>query len=310
MVKCTSCGLREAFYVRRYSGERLCSRCFIESIENKVRATIAKYDMFRFDDRIAVAVSGGKDSVSLLHILAKIERGFPRASLYAITVDEGIKGYRDEAIEIAIENAGRLGVKHYMISFRELYGYTLDEIVEKIRAAGGGLTPCSYCGVLRRKALNILARRVGANKIATAHNLDDEVQTFMLNILHGDLWRISRTGPVLEEVAPELIPRVKPLCEVPEREVTLYAYLKGIRLQENPCPYAGEAIRNDIRNALNRWEERHPGIKYTIFRSAEKIRAMVKARRAEITLNRCRACGETTAGEICQACQLLQNIRK
>lgn len=309
MVECTSCGSREALYARRYSGEKLCGRCFTESIENKVRATIAKYNMFRFDDKIAVAVSGGKDSVSLLHILARIERDYPRASLCAIIVDEGIRGYRDEAIEIAAENADELGVEYHIISFKDLYGCTLDEIVGRISAVKSGLTPCSYCGVLRRKALNILAKNVGASKIATAHNLDDEVQTFMLNILHGDVWRIPRTGPVLEEIVPDLIPRVKPLCEVPEKEVTLYAYLRGIRFQEYPCPYAGEALRNDVRNTINRWEEKHPGIKYTIFRSAEKIRSMFKAEKVEITLNKCRICGEVTVGEICQACQLLQSIQ-
>ncbi|MEM2150674.1 MAG: TIGR00269 family protein [Candidatus Bathyarchaeia archaeon] len=306
-VKCTSCRAREAFYFRAYSGEKLCSRCFIESIENKVRATIAKYMMLKFDDRIAVAVSGGKDSVSLLHILARIEKDFPKASLCAITVDEGIESYRDEAIKIASENCKILGVEHHIISFRELYGYTLDEIVEKIRALRDNLTPCSYCGVLRRKALNILAKKVGATKIAVAHNLDDEIQTFMLNIIHGDLARITRAGPTFDE-KEGFIPRVKPLCEILEKEVTLYAYLKGIRFQENPCPYAGEALRNDIRNMLNRLEEKHPGTKYTIFRSAEKIREKMKETRIEVNLKPCKTCGEMTVGEICQACKMLQNL--
>lgn len=308
MVKCTVCGVREAFYLRRYSGEKLCVKCFLESIEDKVRVTIAKYSMFRFDDRIAVAVSGGKDSLSLLHILAKIERSFPKAELYAITVDEGIAGYRDEAIEIASENCREIGVKHSVISFKDLYGHTLDEIVKRIKASGVELTPCSYCGVLRRKALNLLAARIGATKIATAHNLDDEVQTFMLNIMHGDIFRVSRTGPMFEDEKPGLVPRVKPLCEVLEREVTLYAYLKGIRFQEDPCPYAGEALRNDIRNMLNRLEEKHPGTKYKIYRSAEKIREAIGSMAPKVALRQCAICGEPTVGEICQACRLLQNI--
>ncbi|MEM2320548.1 MAG: TIGR00269 family protein [Candidatus Bathyarchaeia archaeon] len=308
MVKCTSCGVREAFYLRAYSGEKLCTKCFIESIEVKVRATIAKYKMLMFNDRIAVAVSGGKDSVSLLHILARIERDFPRASLYAITVDEGIEGYRDEAIRIASENCRALGVEHHVISFKDLYGYTLDEIVRRVRASGSRLTPCSYCGVLRRKALNILARKVNATKIALANNLDDEVQTFIINIVHGDPPRISRSGPAFNEEIEGLVPRVKPLCEILEREVALYAYLKGIKFQENPCPYASEALRNDIRNMLNRLEEKHPGTKYTIFRSAERIRERLKEARPEVKLRQCSICGETTVGEICQACRLLQSL--
>ncbi|MEM2673838.1 MAG: ATP-binding protein, partial [Candidatus Bathyarchaeia archaeon] len=141
MARCTVCGFREAFYGRIYSGEMLCAKCFIESIEDKVRATIAKHKMLEFNDRIAVAVSGGKDSLSLLHMLVKIERDFPRATLYAITVDEGIKGYRDEAIEIASENCRKLGVEHFTISFKELCGYTLDEIVGRIKRAESKLTP-------------------------------------------------------------------------------------------------------------------------------------------------------------------------
>ncbi|MBS7648256.1 MAG: TIGR00269 family protein [Candidatus Bathyarchaeia archaeon] len=308
MARCTVCGFREAFYARIYSGEMLCAKCFIESIEDKVRATIAKHKMLEFNDRIAVAVSGGKDSLSLLHMLVKIERDFPRATLYAITVDEGIKGYRDEAIEIASENCRKLGVEHFTISFKELCGYTLDEIVGRIKRAESKLTPCSYCGVLRRRALNIAARKIGATKIATAHNLDDEIQTFILNIVHGDPLRIARTSPTFNEEEPGLVLRVKPLCEVLEKEVTLYAYLKGIRFQENPCPYAGEALRNDIRNTLNRLEEKHPGTKYTIYRSAEKIREALREKTPKIKLSQCGICGEPTVGEICQVCQLLQNI--
>lgn len=310
MIKCTLCGVREAFYLRAYSGEKLCIKCFIESIENKVRATIAKYKMFRFDDRIAVALSGGKDSVSLLHILARIERDFPRASLCAITVDEGIEGYRDEAIKIASENCRDLGIEHHVISFKELYGYTLDEIVKKIRASGSSLTPCAYCGVLRRRALNTLARRVNATKIAMANNLDDEVQTFLLNIIHGDTSRIARTGPTFDEEVEGLVPRVKPLCEVLEKEIALYAYIRGIKFQENPCPYASEALRNDIRSMLNRLEEKHPGTKYKIFRSAEKIRESMKKARPEVELRQCRLCGEVTANEVCQACKLLKSLEE
>jgi tRNA(Ile)-lysidine synthase TilS/MesJ len=113
---CSACSRREAFFFRFYSGERLCRKCFTESIEAKVRATITKYRMFRFDDRIAVAVSGGKDSLSLLHILAKMERRHPKASLVAVIVDEGIRGYRDEALKIAVETCRDLGIDHHIES--------------------------------------------------------------------------------------------------------------------------------------------------------------------------------------------------
>ncbi|MEM3673339.1 MAG: TIGR00269 family protein [Candidatus Bathyarchaeia archaeon] len=306
---CTVCKRAEAFFFRRYSGEKLCRGCFTKSIEEKVRATIAKYQMFKFDDKIAVAVSGGKDSVSLLHVLAKIERDYPKASLAAITVDEGIKGYRDEALHIAAENCKKLGVEHHVTSFKELYGCTLDEIVKRLKEKKDeGLTPCAYCGVLRRKALNITARKLGADKIATAHTLDDEVQTFLLNIFHGDIMRIAREKPVTDENHPKLVQKVRPFCEIPEKETALYAYIKKIKFQSMPCPYASEALRNDIRMMLNRMEEKHAGIKFTIFKSVEKMRPVLEKMAKREGFRECAECGEPSAEKICRSCQMLKQI--
>jgi uncharacterized protein (TIGR00269 family) len=288
----------------------LCKRCFTQSIEEKTRATIAKYQMFRFDDKIAVAVSGGKDSVSLLHVLAKIELRHPKARLVAVTVDEGIRGYRDEALKIAAENCKKLDVEHRMISFKELFGYTFDQMVRRLKGKDDvKLTPCAYCGVLRRKALNTAARKIGADKLATAHTLDDETQTILLNILHGDVLRIAREKPVTDEVHPKLVPRIKPFCEIPEKETALYAYVKGIRFQSTPCPYASEALRNDARMMLNRMEEKHPGIKFTIFKSIEKIRPAIEETAKKEGLGECIECGEPTTDKICRTCQLLKLMR-
>ncbi|MEM3765516.1 MAG: TIGR00269 family protein [Candidatus Bathyarchaeia archaeon] len=307
---CGICKQRAAFFFRPYSGERLCKGCFVKSIENKVKATIAKYSMFEFNDRIAVAVSGGKDSVGLLHILSKIERVYPKASLVAVSVDEGIAGYRDEALKIAAENCRMLGVEHNIISFKELYGFTLDEIVEKLNGKSEGeLTPCAYCGVLRRKALNIIARKVDADKLATAHTLDDEAQTVLLNMLHGDPYRIAREKPVTDETHPKLVVRVKPFCEIPEKETALYAYIKKIKFQSTPCPYAPEALRNDVRTFLNRMEEKHAGIKYTIFKAAEKLRPAIEKIEKTETLKECSECNEPTTQTVCKACEMLQKIK-
>lgn len=309
MAKCSSCKSTDAIFMRPYSGEELCGRCFKKSIERKVQVTISKYAMLERDDTLAVAVSGGKDSISLLHILTKIEKGFPEARLCAVTVDEGIKGYRDEAMKFAIKNCQKLGVEHKVISFKEMFGYMLDELVNMTRRKGEkDLTPCSYCGVLRRRALNSVAQKAGANKLATAHNLDDETQTILLNIIHGDVIRIARAKPVLSVAHPRLIQRIKPFCEVPEREIALYAYLKKIQFQGIPCPYAQTALRNDIRNMLNRMERKHAGTKFTIFRSMERIRPALEAMDKEEKLRDCKLCGEPTMGEVCMPCQMLQSL--
>jgi len=260
-------------------------------------------------DKIMVAVSGGKDSLTLLHILSKIEKAFPDVALCAGTVDEGIEGYRGEALKIAEENCRKLGVEHAVVSFKELFGYGLDEIVEMLRGRGeGGLTPCSYCGVLRRKALNVMARKAGVDKLVIAHSLDDEVQTMLLNVVHGDPMRIVRSKPVLDVVHPKFVQRVKPLCLVPEREIVFYAYLKGIRFQSILCPYAQAALRNDIRTMLNRMEHKHAGTLFTVFNSVEKIRPALEASAEEVKLQECRLCGEPTVGELCRACELLRGL--
>ena len=306
---CTACKRRDAFFFRPYSGERLCRKCFVESIEAKMRATIAKYDMFSFDDRIAVAVSGGKDSTSLLHILAKTERAHPKASLVAVTVDEGIKGYRDEALAIAAANCKTLGIEHHVVSFKELYGFTLDEIVARAQRKGEReLTSCAYCGVLRRRALNVAARDVGADKIATAHTLDDEVQTILLNIFRGDILRLAKEKPVTDEAHPRFVQKVKPFCEIPEKESALYAYVKKIKFQDVPCPYAPEALRNEIRAMLNRMEERHAGTKFTVFKSIERIRSALDEITKKADFKECIECGEPASADLCKACEMLRKI--
>jgi uncharacterized protein (TIGR00269 family) len=310
MTVCTLCGRKEAVFGRSYSGENLCGRCFCKTIEDRVRKTISKYEMLRPMDRLMVAVSGGKDSITLLYVLAKIEKAFPGVALCAGTVDEGIGNYRDEALRIAERNCQKLGVEHVVTSFKELFGYELDEIVELLRKRGEtGLTPCSYCGVLRRKALNTLAREAGADKLVTAHSLDDETQTILLNVVHGDPMRIARSKPVLAAVHPRLVQRVKPLCMVPEKEVAFYAYLRGIEFQSITCPYAQTALRNDIRDMLNRIEHKHAGTLFTVYRSMEKIRPALEAFAEEVKLQDCRLCGDPTVGDICRACQMLQELK-
>lgn len=307
-TKCSACKRKEPFFHRVYSGERLCKKCFSESIEEKVRATVARYKMLSYNDRVAVAVSGGKDSISLLQVLAKMERKYPRAKLVAVTVDEGIKGYRDEALEIAKANCKKLGIEHHAVSFKQLFGYTMDEIVKRTREKGNKLTPCAFCGVLRRKALNVAAMDVKANKIATGHTLDDEVQTSLLNIFHGDIPKLAVEKPVTDQVHPKLIQKVKPLCEVPERESALYAYAKGVSFQSTPCPYAGEAMRNDIRNLVNRIEELHAGTKFTVYKSIEKLRPAIATLAEKGEFRECKKCGDPAAGELCMACELLKQI--
>ncbi|MCF8885217.1 MAG: TIGR00269 family protein [Nitrososphaerota archaeon] len=300
-VKCTFCGTSEVVYVRRYSGETLCRRCFLENMVERVKATISKYELLNPFDRIAVAVSGGKDSLSLLKILVRIERDFPRASLVAITVDEGIPLYRDEAVENAVRFISELGVEHRVVSFKELYGFTLTEVVESNVSRSLNLQPCTICGILRRRALTVAAKECGASVIATAHTLDDIVQTYLMNILRGDT-RLTPIG-VRREV-PGVIPRIAPFRLIPEREIVLYAYFSKIPFQTYTCPYTELSMRDKIRSFLTEYEELFPGTLYTALSSFEKM----FARSSQEDGSFCAICGEPTSRKICRACEIIELV--
>lgn len=257
--------------------------------------------LLRPDDRIAVAVSGGKDSVSLLHVLAGIEEEFPKARLVALSIDEGIEGYRGEALEIAAQNAGELGVEHHVLSFKSLYRFGLDEVAEVARSRGQ-VSICAYCGILRRKALNVMAKNVAATVLATAHNLDDEVQSLLMSILRGDVSSFTPDEGHVEG----FVRRIKPFSAIPEREIALYAYLKGVRFQSVPCPYAGTSLRNDVRAFLDAVEEKHPGMKFNVQASLQKVRPMKD--RGEGPVQVCRSCGEPSSDGLCRSCQVLQEL--
>ena len=304
MSECTICG-GEAFYLRPYSGERYCEKCYLKAIERQVQRTITIHKMLKPNDRIALALSGGKDSVSLLYILSRLEERFPKSQLIAVTIDEGISGYRSEAVKIAEESCKKVCVEHHIYSFNGIYGYTLDEVAEAAKQKGKSFI-CSYCGILRRKALNVAARDVSATKLVTAHNLDDEVQSMVMNLLRGDMVRLSEgeEGPDRDS---GLVPRIKPLCEIPEREVALYAYLTKVRFQSIRCPYMETSIRSDVRNFMSMLEIKHPGMKFTVYRSFEKMKPLLRFPEKR-SLRRCRVCGEITTGEVCMACKTLSEL--
>ena len=303
MPACSSCQRHASFYKRENEGTSLCKTCFRDSVERRVRRTISHWKMFSPTDHVAVAVSGGKDSLTLLMILKKLSSRFSQTKITAVTIDEGIAGYREEAVDLASEYCKKLSVDHEIVSFAELYGNDLDDF---LRGRKDRLTACSYCGVFRRKAINVAARRVGATKIATAHNLDDVVQTYLLNLFQGDVDRFARFSPVLRDPRGGFLPRVKPLCEVPEREVALYGYVEGLTFQSASCPYMMEALRNELRTVLNRLELAHPGVVFSAYRAMTRLRGLAEPNVAPSELRACRSCGEPTTLELCEACRMVR----
>lgn len=294
MRKCDRCG-NDAVIFRRYSGESLCARHFKASLERKVlkglRAAKLKYGA-----TLAVAFSGGKDSTVLLHILAKLVRErFPESRIVALTVDEGIGGYRDEALEYAKATVVKEGVDWLVKSFRDEVGADLDKIASKSQRS-----PCAYCGVFRRRLLDMAAKEVGANVLLTAHNLDDEAQTIVLNAMYNNFSSLVR-----RDVLPGFVQRVKPLASVPEKEVALYAYMEGLKFQTKPCPYARLSPRYFIRTFLNELEESSPTVKFSILSFREELRRLAKW---EVKLKACPSCGSPTPQDLCKFCQLRREV--
>ncbi len=301
MGDCSRCGIRPSYYTRRYSGESLCKACFQATTVEKVRRTISKYGMLRRGERVGVAVSGGKDSLSLLKILHELNGGSGQKSeLVALTVDEGVKGYRDEAIEHAQALCDELGVELVLVSYSELFGFSLDQALDW--KDDRELSSCSMCGVFRRRAIDEAAVKAKVDVVATAHNLDDYVQTFMMNLLHGDVERLGWLDPsTFDDDFP--VRRVKPFTEVYEEEIALYAYLSKIPFQSASCPYMHEGLRTEVRDYLNELEAKHPGMKNTLLKSSLSLTSKLKQTKSKERMF-CSRCGNVSSSEVCGVCRM------
>lgn len=280
----------------------LCQKHFKDDIERKIRSTIRK-NKIKKGDKIAVALSGGKDSSVALYSFKNIFKDWRDLEIVAITIDEGISGYRDRAIENSKLLSKRLDVDQRIVNFKEYFGYTTDEIASLNRKKG----ICSFCGVLRRKLLNQVALEENATVLITGHNLNDEAETVLLNIVRGDIERLARFSP--SKVQNGLIPRLKPLKNIPEEEVVLYAKLEDLPTKKERCPYINEAMRFEIRQIIKNLEEKHPGTRYAIVKSFYELEDVLKAKYGTKKLRRCKICGSPCIGEICQPCNLLLDIK-
>jgi uncharacterized protein (TIGR00269 family) len=239
----------------------------------------------------------------LLLILKTLISEWSGVSVTAITVDEGIAGYREQTIQSAVHLTGSLGVGHYLISFADLFGADLDTL---LRRNGTKEKACTVCGVLRRRALEEAARRIGATKLATGHNRDDEAQSVLMNVLRGDLIRLVQDSS--SGVPDCFIPRIKPLSVVTEKEVVTYLFVRGSYTELPECPYTDSALRSEIRIMLSGLEYRHPGTCDALIRSQEIIRKQIVPSTSTEDLRTCRKCGGICNGELCRACRLLDSL--
>jgi len=300
-VKCDRCE-NTAVYSRKYSGENLCSECFSNSILRKAAKTISKYKMVQNGELVCVAVSGGKDSLALLHVLSKMAKNH-NFRIHAITIDEGIPGYREEALEIVRKFCRDLGVDHSVYTYKDLFDLTLDESL-KLRDEEK-ISSCTICGTFRRRAMDHAIKDIGANVIATGHNLDDTLQTFIINTLSGDTNKIGWMDP---DTSDNSIRKIKPFCEIYESEIVFYAFTNNLPFQTEPCPHMNEGIRTEIREFLNKLENSHSGIKNNMYKSVLRLSQIVGDSNYKQKTS-CLNCGNECTGEICSVCKMIVNLK-
>ena len=275
---------------------------FNEKIFQRIGNLIEEYNLIEENDHIAIALSGGKDSVLTLHALSDYQSicDFD-FNLTAISVDEGIKGYRSSGISSAINNAKECNIELIQKSFKEEFDYDLDDIYSYFKSA------CIPCGVFRRHILNQSAYDIGANKIATGHNLDDEIQSFLMSFARGDVYKFSKFGPKLSRIHPKLVPRIKPLWNTPEKEVGMWAILNNMDIHLEECPYSSMSLRAKIKGFLNEAEDKSPNTKQNILESFKQ--SLVLESDSPI-LYECKKCGEPSSAEVCKACEIIELIEK
>ena len=274
----------------------LCERHLIDDVTRKAKRDLRKYNLQ--PGTIAVALSGGKDSSALLYLLHTTLAPNRKIEIIAITIDEGISGYRAKTIENASNLTSDLEIPHTIVSFEGAFGRTLDDLMKE-----SDRPPCSLCGALRKNLLNRTAKKLGASYLAIGHNLDDEAQTILANHLRGDIGRLVRLSHA--RVQPGLVPRIKPLRRVPENEVTAYAGAVGLQVCPKACPYVGEAYRLGVRVFLSEFEEKHPGTRHAIVRGFDRMVGALLNTYPRAALVPCKVCGEPCTDGVCQACKLL-----
>ena len=300
-MKCTKCGGVAVINMPQHR-LKLCAEHFKEWVLSMVQRTIKRYRMFGPKDRLLVAVSGGKDSLSLWDILIRL--GYQTEGLY---INLGIthENYSDVSQEYAEAFAAAHDAPLHIVNVRETYGQGIPDLAH----TGRGKRMCSVCGLVKRHIMNRIAYEGGYAAIATGHNLDDEVAVLLQNTLHWQGGYLKRQAPVLPSTHPRLARKVKPLCHLYERETAAYALVQGIDFVEQECPYSVNAKTIFYKQILNQLERRSPGTKMQFYlgflRAKEEGLFCLDEPEKELTWNTCRKCGQpTTAGDLCAFCRL------
>ena len=269
---CALCKTSRALIKRPKNHAKLCKACFITVFEDEVHHTIISSRLFYPGEKVAIGASGGKDSTVLASVLKTLnERHDYGLDLVLLSIDEGIKGYRDDSLETVKRNAVQYDMPLKVVGYDELYGWTMDQVVETIGKKGN----CTYCGVFRRQALDRGAKMLGIKHVVTGHNADDVAETVLMNLLRGDLARLSRSTSIITGDNRSEVKRSKPLKYSYEKEIVLYAYHKKLDYFSTECIYSPEAFRGSARSLIKQLERVRPSAILDIVRSGEDMARLV-----------------------------------
>jgi len=315
-MKCKKCGAKAAVHMRQHK-LALCPEHFLEWIPSQVQRIIEKYKMFSQEDHILVAVSGGKDSLSLWEILWRL--GYKADGLYInLGIDSDSQhpprktrslsvNYSESSQQFAEKFANERGLTLKVVSVRQETGETIPEMAARTWRGKG--KPCAVCGLTKRHILNRVAREEGYNVLTTGHNLDDEAAVLFGNTLNWIPGYLVRQWPVLEANRPGLVRKAKPLCRIYEREMAAYALLRGIEYIHEECPHAEGSKSIYYKEILNNLEQDRPGAKlsfYLSFLEAKKKGIFTPLADPDVEkLHTCPTCGQPTSapGE-CAFCRM------
>ncbi|MFB6188735.1 MAG: TIGR00269 family protein [Halapricum sp.] len=319
-MNCDKCG-EEAVMHAAYSGLHLCAEHLCRSVEKRVRRRIRE-DGLVPDDATpddpttwVIGLSGGKDSVVLTKILHDTFAKDPRIELVALSIHEGIEGYRDASLDACEELTDDLDIRHEVVTYEEEFDLRMDDVVEDDPE---NMAACAYCGVFRRDLLSKYASEYDADLMLTGHNLDDEAETALMNFLEGNVEQMGKhfdasLGPLEERTEQDHhVPRAKPLRDVPEKEVALYAHLEDLPAHITECPHAEEAFRGEIQEVMLGLEDDHPGTRHSIMAGYEELAALAAEAYGSdehtTDFGECDRCGAPTARDICRKCALVEAV--
>ena len=298
-MKCRKCGGTAALELRRHNAA-FCAPDFLDFFRNQVREAIRRHKMFTREERVLVAVSGGKDSLALWDVL--LDEGYDATGLY---LDLGIFDYSVESRAKCEAFAARRGARLVVSRVADEVGAPVPVIKEVTRRP-----PCSGCGLSKRYLMNRAALERDMDVVATGHNLDDEAATLFGSVMHWQTEALPRQSPALPSTHPKLVRRVKPLYRLSERETAAYAFLRRIDYIVEECPFARGATSIAHKEILNRMEEASPGAKHNfLFGFLDKARPIFE--RAEgAVLQECARCGQVTTGTVCAFCKLADQVKR